>query len=328
MISKRKSKVDMKNIYLGLAIVAFVFVAVYTVCNRDSERVLLSFSTVVAIAVVGFFANEVISNKPEKFSKEFPVAVFFESPNFKPLSIRLPYSHDLGMCMQSIRPADQPDTTQAPIDLHYAQDKYFEALQYIVIKDIFQKFQMGWDAETKRIHVPNGEILSTKYGKESGKEINFAKFIKQNIPNNYFVKLNPLVPVLQPLSDTSIFPPGTDIQITTEMDHTFSISFKTALISVAVKLSKLQLSSGIGEEYARMLPTHTAHGQYAGTATYMMSVSAEQTVLLNGNPEMKKHRKWADTMAALLDSTFNFESLREEHLKQYQLFGPRAIEGI
>ncbi len=326
MISKRRLRVDMKSIYLGFAFIAVIAVAIYTFCNRDSDRVLLSFSTAIVIAVFGFIVNEAISNKTIKFSKEFPVAVFFELPNYQPLFIRLPYSWDLGMCMQSIKSADRLNSAQSQIDLEYAQNKYFEALQYIVIKDIFQQFNNGWDTETKRIIAPSGEMLSTKYGKESGKEINFAKFIQQSIPNNYFVKSNPLIPVLQLLSDTSIFPPDTDIKITLEGDHSFLIFLETKYISVAVKLSKLLLSPGIGE-YARMFPAHTAHGHDAGTATYMMSVSVEQAVLLNGNPEMKKHRKWADTLVTMLDSTFNFERIREEHLKQYQLFGSQAIMG-
>jgi hypothetical protein len=57
----------------------------------------------------------------------------------------------------------------------------------------------------------------------------------------------------------------------------------------------------------------------------MIEISIKQNYWLNGHPEMKKYRNWADSISELLNSQFNYEIIRDEHLRQFQLYG---IEGI
>ena len=319
-----------KIILIVISATLIGLVITYSWFNRDSDRVVLTLITAMTLGSLGFITKESISNKIEIDSKVFPVAVFYGLPNYMPLNIKLPYSFDISMCLQNINPEEIPK--KEIVDLDFANKKYFDALQYLIVKTIFEKFHNGWNVKVKRIHTPNGVALSWSNSEEKGKEIKIQEFFKHT-PNNYFVNLELQNDIPDFHGGKAIFPPDTSYSIETNDKHNSSlIKMNTKYISMDIKFSQSSSSIGIGE-YSKLLDIPSAldrrnAGSVAdklGNSVYMIEISIKQNYWLNGHPEMKKHRNWADSIIELLNSQFNYEIIRDEHLHQFQLYG---IEGI
>ena len=323
-----------KIILIAVSAILIGLVIIYSWFNRDSDRVILTLVTAMTIGSLGFITKESISNKAESFSRTFPVAVFYGLPNYTPLNIKLPYSFDLRMCLQNLNPKDIPETKNEIVDIDFASKKYFDAIEYLVTKTIFEKFGRGWNVKVRRIHTPNGESLSWSNTEDKGKEITIKEFLKF-LPNNYFVKLGLQNDIPEPFGGKAVFPPDTVISI--ESNDKFSetlMSFSTKYISLDVKISQSSSSIGIGE-YTKLFGIPSAldrrnagEGDRLGNSVYLVEVNVKQNYWLNGHPEMKKHRNWADSISELLDSKFNYEIIRDEHLRQYQLYGVEGIKGL
>lgn len=323
-------------IKIGLIILSaalVVGVIIYSWFNRDSDRVILTLVTAMTIGSLGFITKESISNKIEKVSKEFPVAVFFGVPDYRPLNIKLPYGHELSMCLQEIKNEDLPKDIEN-VDISYGQDKYFDALQYLIIKEIFKRFSKSWNVVAKQTHVPGGKSLSWQSLGDTGKEI-LINDILEKFPDNYFLKQGIQKNIPRPFGGMAIFPPSTKISIENDENHKQTIlKLATDYINVTIKLTQSSSSVGIGE-YSQLIGLTTsrqhinvADQQQYGNAVFILETGAEQNVWLNGHPDMKTHRNWANSIIELLDSTFNYELIREEHLREFQLYGPGAVRNI
>jgi len=310
-----------------------VGVIVYSWFNRDSDRVILTLVTAMTIGALGFITKESISNKVEKVSKEFPIAVFFSAPDYRPLNIKLPYGHELSMCLQEIKQQDLP-TGATYVDITFAQEKYYDALQFIIVKEIFKRFSQSWNVVAKQTIVPGGKSLSWQSLGDSGKEVELNSFLKE-IPDNYFLQQEIHKNTPDFFGGKAIFPPKTQLSIeNSENLKQLIIHLETEYISVAIKLTQSSTSVGIGE-YSQLLgleesrqAINSLDKQQYGNAVFLLEINTEQNVWLNGHPDMKTHRNWANSIIELLDSTFNYELIREEHLRQYQLYGSRAINVI
>ncbi len=323
-----------KIILIVLSALLVGLVIAYSWLNRDSDRVVLTLVTAMTLGALGFITKESISNKVEEFTQQIPVVVFYGSPSYRPLNISLPYSFDLSMCIQNIDASSIPNNESNGVNIEFAQDIYFEAIQYIVVKKIFQRFSKSWNVEATRVRTPNGEILSWNPTEENGKEITITEFL-ENIPNNRFVRMNLHKEMSEPFGAKAIFPTGTMINYQTEKGgHSVLISLSNKYITVDVKISKMSSSLGIGE-YSQLLGLATADNRrsitdenHHGNSVFMLEISARQSFWRNGHPEMKKHRNWADSIAELLDNEFNYNAIRENHMRQFQLYGSGAIRGI
>lgn len=323
-----------KIILIAVSAILIGLVITYSWFNRDSDRVVLTLITAMTIGSLGFITKESISNKTESFSKVFPVAVFYGLPDYKPLNIKLPYWFDLSMCLQNIDPKDIPKSEKQIVNFDFANKKYFDAVQYIVVKTIFEKFGKGWNVKVRRTQTPNGESLSWSNTEDKGKEITIIDFLKY-FPNNEYVKLGLHNNLAKPFGGIAVFPPDTDIKI--EHNDNFSettMKFSTKYISMNIKISLSSSSVGIGE-YSKLLGVPSAldrrnseEGDKLGNSVYLIEVSAKQNYWLNGHPEMKKHRNWADSITELLDSKFNYETIRDDHLRQFELYGIEGIKSI
>ncbi|MCG8316407.1 MAG: hypothetical protein MI976_24615 [Pseudomonadales bacterium] len=312
-------------IFSGALIIGVI---VYSWFNRDSDRVILTLVTAMTIGALGFITKESISNKVEKFSTEFPVVAFFGLPDYRPINIKLPYEHELSMCLQEVKPEDLPKDN-AFIQIGYGSEKYFDAFEYLVIKEIFNRFGQSWNVIAKQTQTPNGKSLSWKSLGDSGEEVLLDNILKK-IPENYFVKLGVHANTPAVFGGKAVFPPNTEISVVREEERkSVSILFENRYINLTVKLSQSTSSVGLGE-YSRLLGSGQQHinvgdqHQY-GNAVYLLSIDLVQTFWLNGHPEMKTHRNWANSIVQLLNNTFNYEQIRDEHLRQYQLYGPGAI---
>jgi len=316
--------INIKMFFLVISALAFAAVIIYTFNNHNSSRVLSSFATAMMVAVIGFAANEAISNKTEKFSREFPVVVFYSLVDYRPLNINLPYSHYLNRCTQTIKPSDIPQEPEKYANTNFDRIIYLDALQYILITSTFDKFTMGWNTKTRRIQNPSGGSLHWSSSDDIGKEISFAKFMKENLPNNYFVKLGPNHGLPTPMGDKVILPPDTDIQIATK-GNGMLMTLKNKFISMKIEISWLSGSQGIGE-YSKLLGGEPSFP--TRNLVYLLNVSYEQNYWYNGHPEMEKYKNWADSIAEHLDAEFNFDVIRENHRKSFLLFGSGSIRRL
>jgi hypothetical protein len=308
-------------------------VIIYSCYNRDSVRVILTLVTAMTIGALGFITKESISNKVEKVSKEFPVVVFFSAPNYRPVNIKLPYDVELSMCLQEIKQEDLP-VDRTNIDIVFGQKKNYDALQYLLVKEFFTKFSNSWNVVAKQTQTPHGKTLSWQSLGDSGKDILLSDFVT-NFPDNYFVKLGIHKNVPHVFGGKAVLPPGT--KITVENDDSLlktSINLSTDYIKVTINFAQSSAAAGLGE-YSKLLgmtnhsqPINLAGQNQYGNATYTLEIKAEQTLWLNGHPDMKLHRNWAKSIIDLLDSTFNYELIREEHLRQFQIYGSGAIKSI
>ena len=322
-----------KVVLILFSVALIIGVIVYSCFNRDSDRVILTLFTAMTIGALGFITKESISNKVEKVSKEFPVAVFFGIPDYKPLNIKLPYHYGLLMCFQEVKKADLPNDTTS-IDIEYGQKKYHDALQYLIVKELFKRFSQSWNVVAKQTQIPGGTSLSWQSLGDPGKEIRINEFYKK-LPNNYFIRQFSGQNIPDPLFGKAVFPPSIKISIeTTGNLNQIILNLDTRYIAVTIKLTQSISSVGIGE-YSRLLglksssqPINIADQQQYGNAVFLLEIEAVQNVWLNGHPDMKTHRNWADSIIELLDNTFNYELIRKEHLRQFQLYGPEAIKVI
>jgi len=323
-------------IKIGLIIFSatlIIGVIVYSWFNRDSDRVILTLITAMTIGALGFITKESISNKTEEVSKEFPIAVFFGIPDYRPLNIRLPYGHELSMCLQEIEETDLPDDSKN-IDISFGEEKYFDALQYVIVKEIFGRYSKSWNVVAKQTQIPSGKSLSWQSLGDTGKEVNIGDILKY-FPDNYFLNRGIHRNIPSHFGGKAIFPPSTKISVeNAENFKKTTIKLETTYIDVDIVLSQLGSSVGIGE-YSQLLGLTTSRQhinvgdqQRYGNAVFLLEVKAEQNLWLNGHPEMKTHRNWVNSIIELLDNTFNYELIREEHLRQYQLYGPGAVSNI
>lgn len=320
-----------KIILILISVALIALVVTYSWFNRDSDRVILTLVTAMTLGSLGFITKESISNKTESVSKTFPVAVFYSIPNYTPLNIKLPYRFDLHMCLQNIKPTDLPKSET--INFKFANKKYFDALQYLIVKTIFEKFGQGWNVNVKRIQTPSGESLSWSNSEGKGKEIRIKEFFKQ-IQNNYFVNLGMQNDIPDFHGGKAIFPPDISYNIETNDKYNSSlIKLNTKYISMEIKLSYSSSILGIGEYsklfgFSPVLDIKNPGTVKLGHSVYMIEISIKQNYWLNGHPEMKKHRNWANSITELLNSQFNYEIIRDEHLRQFQLYGVEGIKSL
>jgi len=308
-------------------------VIIYSWFNRDSDRVILTLVTAMTIGALGFITKESISNKVEKVSKEFPVVVFFGTPDYRPLNIQLPYGHELSMCLQEIKKDDLPEDSEN-VDIGYGSEKYFDALQYLIVKEIFKRFSQSWNVIAKQTQMPGGKSLSWQSLGDLGKEIHINEVLRR-FPDNYFLTQGVHENIPAVFGGKAIFPPTIKISIENSKNLKQTIiNLDTDYIKVTISLAASGSSIGIGE-YSRLLGLTTsrqhinlADQQKYGNAVYNLEIKAEQNMWLNGHPDMKTHRNWANSIIELLDNTFNYELIREEHLRQFQLYGPEGVRAI
>ncbi len=324
-----------KTILVVISILFIAVIASYTWLNRDSDRVVLTFATAVLLSALGFITKELISNKEETFEKEFPVVTFYSLPNFRPVNIDLPYLFDLQFATQNIDPKYIPPNNQQNIDIEFGSDIYFDALTYSVIHTLFKNFSNGWNLKTSRINTPHGQYVSNNWTNEKGKEIEIADFVDTHIPNNYFFKIGLLKDRPKPLGGKAIFPPGTKISTKINDKHNrLSIFFNNKYLSFALKIHESNSSIGIGE-YSRsfgfperFISASDSEHNKVGTSVYIIEISGKQNTLLNGHPEMKKHRKWADSIIESLETTYSYNLIRENHIRSIQIYGHESIKGL
>ena len=320
-----------KIMLIAVSAILIGLVITYSWLNRDSDRVILTLVTAMTIGSLGFITKESISNKTDEYHRSFPIAVFYGLPDYRPLNIKLPYTIDLSYCLQEIDPKDLPKNKN--IDFDFAQSKYFDALQYVIIKTIFEKFSNGWNVTVNRIKTPNGEMLSWNNTEEKGKEITIKEFYK-NIPKNHYVALGLHNNILDNLGGKAIFPSDTEIEINLRKDdNEQSMKFTTEYISLEINMRHTTSIIGIGE-YSRLLgmPSTISLGSdevnKLGNSVYLLDINVQQNYWLNGHPDMKKHRNWADSIVELLDSKFNYETIHENNLRQFELYGAAGIKNI
>ena len=140
--------------------------------------------------------------------------------------------------------------------------------------------------------------------------------------------------ILDKLGGKAIFPPDTEIEINlSEDDKEQSMKFTTKYISLEINMRHTTSIIGIGE-YSRLLgmPSTISLGSEEvnklGNSVYLLDINVQQNYWLNGHPDMKKHRNWADSIVELLDSKFNYEIIHENNLRQFELYGAAGIKNI
>lgn len=323
----------MKIAFIIISFILVCLIIAYSWFNRDSDRVVLTLITAMTIGALGFITKESISNKKEVFSKQIPIAVFYGLPEYRPLNIRQPYSLDLDICAMNINPDEIQSRDKNIIDIEFAQDRYFSAIQFIVITTIFKKFSHSWNVEAKRTITPDGDMLRWKRFEDPGKEISIKDFFTK-MPNNYFVKLGLHDEFLDAFGGKAVFPPNININIDDSIKGQLLVSFSNRYIAMNIRLSKSSSSVGVGT-YSKLLgiPSgldrrNAPESDKYGHSNFFMEIDVSQNWWLNGHPDMKKNRNWANSVAELLDAQFNYEYIRDTHIKQFQLLGPEAIRNI
>lgn len=310
-------------------------VITYSWFNRDSDRVVLTLITAMFIGSIGFITKESISNKLEKSNISFPIAVFYGLPDYRPLKIKLPYSFDLGMCVQNLNVSDLPATSSETIDISFGSEIYFQAIEWSIIKSIFEKFSNGWNVQVRKVKTPGGTQLSWSNTKEKG-DVYTIKDFSVNFPRNRFIDLGLLSDMPKGLGGQITLPPNTSIQVTSNNDpeklNQRTILLKTQYVTLTISLNTSTSTIGMGE-YSPLLgiPSAMDRRNAGGEAdkvaysVYLLNIDIEQNYWLNGHPKMKSHREWANSISELLYNRFSYEHIHSEHMKQFQLHG---VEGI
>lgn len=321
----------MKTALMIFSVLLVIGVIVYAWLNRDSDRVILTFATAMMIGALGFITKESISNKTEKYTKEISIVVFYGLPKYSPLNINMPFTKEMMICSQEIQENDLPKNEQNALDIGFGSKMYFDAIQYAIITTIFERYSRSWNVKAKKIITPDGEQLSWQSLNNIGKAYSIGEVL-QKLPENYFVKAKLYETLPNGFGKNAIFPPDTKITIEKNSDYEITETFKNKFITLSIKLTSQSSSVGIGE-YSRILGVPSAmdrrnapESDKYGNSVYLMQIDIEQNILLNGHPDMVNYRNWADSIVELLDNKFNYVTIKENHLKQYQLYGADAIK--
>ncbi|MFA6188151.1 MAG: hypothetical protein WC680_02615 [Sulfuricurvum sp.] len=321
----------MKTALIIFSVLLVIGVIIYAWLNRDSDRVILTFATAMMIGALGFITKESISNKTEKYTKEIPIAVFYGLPKYSPLNINMPFTREMMICSQEIPEQDLPKNEHNSVDIGFGSKMYFDAIQYAIITTIFERYSRAWNVKAKKMITPNGEQLSWQSLNDAGTTYPIGE-VMQKLPENYFVKAKLYETIHHGFGDQVILPPDTKISIEKNSDYEIAETFKNKYITLSIKLISQGSSIGIGE-YSKILGIPSAmdrrnapESDKYGNSVYLMQIDVEQNILLNGHPDMVNYRNWADSIVELLDNKFNYETIRENHLRQYQLYGVDAIK--
>lgn len=312
------------------SIVLLALVMTYSWFNRDSDRVILTLATAIMFGALGFITKESISNKTERSSQELSIVTFYGLPEYRPLNINLPYYSDLLTCVQNIDNKDLPTIKSGSVlDISYASDKYFDALQYSIIKIIFKQYSKGWNVTTKESLTPTGRTISWQSHPDKGDAIPIDDIFNQ-FKDNYFLTNKLLQPLPAVFGGVAVFPKGTVVKINHgDYRNEFELELSNRYVTLNIKLRYSGSSMGIGEYYRLLgLPEGSTISSEIGNSVYYLSMNVEQTYLLNGHPEMKKHRNWADSIVKLLNNKYNYETIRSDHMRDFQLHGPKAIKAF
>lgn len=306
----------MRTVWLVAGIAIIVVLFTYTWLNRDSDRVILTFFTAVLIGAIGFATKESVSNKNESYIRSFHVVSLYSAPSYMPVKIRFKYLGKLSQCIQNINKNDFPEN-DGNMDILFAEEKYFDAFQYLILKEVFSTYRMSWliDIEPAVMGVYTNSLAPGMVGKE----IEFSEVLNK-IPDNYIVKNN--------LFDKeskikAMFPPGVDIKVEFENKNNFKVMFESKYISIIINLVKRGSSNQTGE-YGKLLSLPSTDNKY-GMSTYKVTLEVKQQPLLNGNPKMKNYRKWADSLVDLLEREFSYELALKKHKEDYKLYGSGEI---
>lgn len=317
----------MKTVLISLSIILVALVALYTWFNRDLDRVVLTFVSVLTLGAFGFIAKESISNKPEEYSKTIPIVVLYEKPSYRPLNISFPYTFDLGYALQNIPQTMFPKEEES-IDIGFASDVYFEAMLYVILKKVAFIHAHGWELNHKVIHNPMYKTVNYGSKSDEGDLHEFGEFLSL-VPNKYGI--HDVLDLPKSFGGQFKLPPSMTINAV-ESDSTkgFEMLLSNRYVSLKISFISNGSSAGIGD-YVKLADLDDAYSQIggpAGNSSYSLEISAKQNWWLNGHPEMKKYKLWIESLISILDSEFNYELIRQRHIEQYQIFGTSAIRFI
>lgn len=304
----------MKTVLFFIALFLVIAVIAYTWYNRDSDRIMLTFATAMMIGAFGFITKESISNKTEEYTKEIPIVVFYGLPKYYPLNIKAPYTRDMMLSIPSIQEEDLPKNKI--INTDFGSKIYFDAIQFTLIATIFERYARAWNVKVKKIVTPTGEDLSFSSIHREGKLFRLQE-VMQQLPDNYFVKAKLYDAMPQEFEKSAMFPPDTQINITKNTDKDVTIVFQNKYINFSVNLTYIGTRQGVGEysdvlglPYAVDMQNFDNSNKY-WHSVYLMTLNVKQNSWLNGHPEMKNNRNWADSIVDVLDNKFNYETIRE-----------------
>ncbi len=292
-------------------------ISLYTWQNRASDRVLLTFFTVLFAGTIVFIAKETISNKIEKISEEISVVVLYGHDNM-PLPLQLPYLPELIFFLKALT-AKQRTPSQTHVDIKQGSELYFPAVVYAVIKKAMSPFISGWDSEIIQYSSPDGVTTESRGGTLNGKQVDLRylydlfKFQLQFEDESQIFNSSHFQKYYQP--------PNTDIQVTEATDFLCKIEFKNRFITLAISIKIGHHSMGAGE-YTTLIGLPE---DQTGSATFRIIAEVTQNRLLNGHPDMITHRKWANTIIDGIVRDFSYDKIRSNWLENFQLHGQKAL---
>ena len=210
-----------------------------------------------------------------------------------------------------------PDETH--VDVSYGRELYLPAITYALLDRSLAPFRCGWDTEIVRLRGPNGISIESSGGSNTGVAVTLKELYQAF---GYDVQFRVERQAFRPNTFQSYYlPPKTTFRVSEQSKHRRSIVFTNTFMTLTIEIRSGQSTVGIGE-YQNIFDVDD---RSVGHSLIKVIATVKQNRLLNGHPEMERHRKWADTVIDTIVEDFSFEAIRARQIEDSQLFGIKAI---
>ncbi len=316
---------------LALGFLAFLSSVWLLFENRESERVLGNTIPAFFIATIGILATLLFSLRGERQENRFPSQFVIDLEKMTPFyceafpeSLQLSGGQRVLFLVREML-EKHPDLSTYEVGESWGGDQpeevhrlYLDVLLREIAETLYSAFSGSWDADIKHFDLPIGGGSSTvRTPMRDGVEIPWQK-MSEVFPESRS---------LQVFDDfnshrTMVLPPGSRLAGGSgKLNRSLEIDnpFVTVKINIEWQLGTMQF----GAELKKMCDISTEDpGPDMGywTAQYLISLTADFKALKIGNPDMKVHKRWVDTMFREIQFKCDSE-LRWSQLKEaYQLY--------
>jgi hypothetical protein len=306
--------------YFKWAVSLFVVViaAWLVFLNRDSEKVMQTFLSALAIGTVGVLITILFSLKEEMRELEFPTLFTYERASLMPwrpghITFLYPPSEMYASIHLQALAKLHPEVFMKGKD-NQGTDLYGDVALRLVFDSLVQVFSMNWDQKITSINLP---VVNRKtFGpNQPGVKSDVKSWdeIAALFPKSYALRA--------PVFGVGKFavPPGTEISGKEERFqdgglHKTSILLVNKFVDVEIVIAFIGGEGTIGM-YSLVTNLSEEETLKFWTSSYLISMKAKFNAYRSGHPDMPKYKNWVnnifETVRDQLDSQRSWERAKD-----------------
>lgn len=315
------SVVDWILLVVGLFyVVAFVFIWM----NRGSEKIVTTAIPLGVAGILGTILALLVFGNQEPLTAAFPAGFFINLKDKTPY--QLPWLFEGKRFFQAAFTCKQlfdsnPKAFSEPSD---PQELYHHLLQKALVDWMSFRYGSSWQIEVTPLS--GAGIAARSWGPAGGEERGDKTLLsKEDLQR--LMRTNKFGQFGTPSNQGISLPPRTKLKIIApQLVHGFegremgSIELKNRFVTLLITTKVSYWGQGIGG-YAQLLGVSQEDAQKQwGMLNYLVRIRADFNRVLPGNPEMPKHKKWAQDIVSALQDQFDEQALWKRATEDYLLY--------